>query len=160
RFFGQSALIELAAFGGFTYREGERLKLWQEFLVVLNGPLFGLALYFIASFFLNQVKASEPHAVFGLRFAALVNLFCTIVNLVPVMPLDGGHLFSIVMEAIFGFKGVKIAVVSGLCVAIAVSIFFFAVGAFLPGALFLLLTFESFRALRYYKLFSEKDRDS
>lgn len=159
-FFGQRARIELAAFGGFTYREGERLKLWQEFLVVLNGPLAGLFLFAVASYLLNQVKFSEPHLVFGLRFATIVNLFWTLVNLVPVMPLDGGHLLSILLEAIFGFKGIKIAVVAGLCIAVLISVFFFVIGAFLPGALFLLLTFESFRALRYYKLFSEKDRDS
>ncbi len=50
--------------------------------------------------------------------------------------------------------------ITGLVISISISILFFAIGAFLAGALFLLLTFESFRALRYYKIFNEKDRDA
>lgn len=157
--FGQRARIELAAFGGFTYREGRRLKLWEEFLVVLNGPLSGFLIFLISWFVLTFADFKNPALLFTFKFATIVNLFWTIVNLVPVLPLDGGHLLSIVLEAIFGFRGVKMAVVVGLVIAIAVSIFFFAIGAFLIGALFLLLTFESFRSLRYYKLFTERDRD-
>src|ERR1700727_855793 len=43
--FGQQAQIELMGFGGLTHRRGgKKLKLWQEFLIVLNGPLAGFAL--------------------------------------------------------------------------------------------------------------------
>jgi stage IV sporulation protein FB len=158
--FGQKARIELAAFGGFTYREGRKLKLWEEFLVVLNGPIAGFLLFLAAYTVFQTVKIQNPVAVTLLKFTFAANLFWTIVNLVPVLPLDGGHLLSIILEAIFGFKGVKIAIVVGIAIAIAISIFFFIVGLYLVGALFLILTFESFRSLRYYKIFNEKDRDT
>lgn len=158
--FGQKTRIELAAFGGFTYREGRKLKLWEEFLVVLNGPIAGFLLFLIAYTIYRHVTIETQSLLFVVKFTFVANLFWTVINLVPVLPLDGGHLLSIILEAIFGFKGVKIAIVTGLVVAVGISISFFALGMFLIGALFLILTFESFRSLRYYKIFTEKDRDN
>jgi len=158
--FGQKTRIELAVFGGFTYREGRKLKLWEEFLVVLNGPVAGFLLFLIAYTIYHVVSINHPLLLFVIQFIYKANLFWTVVNLVPVLPLDGGHLMSILLEGIFGFKGVKIAIILGIVVAISISIFFFILGSFLVAALFLILTFESFRSLRYYKIFSEKDRDA
>ncbi len=158
--FGQKTRIELAAFGGFTYRQGRKLKLWEEFIVVLNGPLAGFLLFLLARFVLHTFTIQNAAIDHMLKFTALVNFFWTIVNLIPVLPLDGGHLLSILLEAIFGFRGVKIAIVAGLVISVAVSVFFLAIGRFFIGALFLILTFESFRSLRYYKLLSEPDRDT
>lgn len=157
--FKQKVRIELAAFGGFTYRQGRKLKLSEEFLVVLNGPLAGFLLFVVSYLILQYVKIDNPSLAFLLKFTSTVNLFWTIINLVPVLPLDGGHLLSIILEALFGFKGVKIAIFAGLGIAVAISVFFFVIGAFLAGALFLILTFESFRSLRYYKMLTEQDRD-
>ncbi|NGX53530.1 MAG: Stage IV sporulation protein FB [Chlamydiae bacterium] len=158
--FQQTVRIELAAFGGFTYRQGRKLKLWEEFIVVLNGPMAGLSLGVLAWLCWHFLAIENAALLFVMKFTALVNFFWTVINLVPVLPLDGGHLLSIILEGIFGFKGVKMAIVIGLVIAISISIFFFAIGAFLVGALFLILTFESFRSLRYYKLLKVQDRDS
>lgn len=160
RFFGQKTRIELAAFGGFTYREGRKLKLWEEFLVVLNGPIAGFFLFLVAYTIFRTVNIDNQTIIFILKFTFSANLFWTIINLIPVLPLDGGHLMSIILEAIFGFKGVKMAIVAGIAIAVAISVLFFVMGFFLMGALFLILTFESFRSLRYYKIFNEKDRDT
>ncbi len=158
--FKQRARIELAAFGGFTYREGGKLKLWKEFIVVFNGPLAGFLLFLIAYFFYQNVTLENQLLNFVVKFTFVANLFWTVINLLPVMPLDGGHLLSIILESIFGFKGIKAAIVIGLVISIGISIFFFAVGMFLVGALFMILTFESFRSLRYYRIFNEKDRNT
>ncbi|MCH9610737.1 MAG: hypothetical protein S4CHLAM81_07920 [Chlamydiales bacterium] len=158
--FGQKTRIELAAFGGFTYREGSKLKLWKEFIVVLNGPIVGFLIFLTAYFFSNSLTIENPLLAFMLKFTYIANFFWTVINLIPVMPLDGGHLLSIVMEGIFGFKGIKAAIVIGLAISIIISVTFFALGMFLVGALFLILTFESFRSLRYYRIFKEQDRNS
>jgi Zn-dependent protease len=158
-FFGQKTRVELAAFGGFTYREGRKLKLWEEFFVVLNGPLAGLALSFFAYLLYRNWSVDNPLLSFVIKFTFSANLFWTLVNLVPVLPLDGGHLLSILLEAIFGFKGIKFAIVLGITLAIALSIVFFVLGMFLMVALFLILSFESLRSLKYYRMFTEEDRD-
>jgi len=157
--FGQKTRIELAAFGGFTYRQGGKLKLWKEFLVVLNGPLAGFSLFVLAYLVFRYIPITNSALLFLVKFTFIANLFWTVINLVPVLPLDGGHLLSIILESIFGFKGIKMAIMIGLVIAIAISVGFFIIGQFLVGALFLILTFEGFRSLRYYKIFNEKDRD-
>ena len=160
RLFKQKTRIELAAFGGFTYREGAKLRLWQEFLVVLNGPIAGALLCLAAYLFYRSVPIPNQLLSYMVKFTFVANFFWTAINLLPVMPLDGGHLLSIILEALFGFKGVKAAVIIGLVIAIALSITFFVLGMFLVGALFLILTFEGVRALRYYRIFREGDRNS
>ena len=120
------------------------MAFWEEFLVVLNGPISGFILFLIAYGIYRNFTIENQVLLFVLKFAFVANLFWTIVNLVPVLPLDGGHLMSIILESIFGFRGVKMAIVAGLVIAVGISIFFFAVGMFLIGALFLILTFEGF----------------
>ena len=110
--FQQTVRIELAAFGGFTYRQGRKLKLWEEFIVVLNGPMAGLSLGVLAWLCWHFLAIENAALLFVMKFTALVNFFWTVINLVPVLPLDGGHLLSIILEGIFGFKGVKMAIAS------------------------------------------------
>lgn len=157
--FQQKARIELAAFGGFTYREGRKLRLWEEFLVVINGPLAGLLLALGASLIYTFIPPTNSALLFLLKFTARVNFFWTVMNLLPLLPLDGGHVLSIILEAIFGFRGVQAALIIGLIVGVAVTTFSFIIGEFLLGAIFLILTFESFRSFRYYKMLTAKDRD-
>ncbi|MCB1181593.1 MAG: site-2 protease family protein [Chlamydiia bacterium] len=158
--FGQKTRIELAVFGGFTYRQGRKLKLWEEFLVVLNGPIAGFILCVIAYFIAHHATIKNTYIFFMVNFTAMANFFWALINLVPILPLDGGHLMSIILEAIFGFKGVRYAIVVGLVIGSAITIFFFVISQWFIGALFLILTFESFRSLKYYRLLSERDRDT
>ncbi|EKE08125.1 MAG: metallopeptidase, M50 family, partial [uncultured bacterium] len=74
----------------------------------------------------------------------VANLFWSIINLLPVLPLDGGQLLRIVLEACFGVKGFKAALLVGALLAIAISLYFFLVGAYLVGAFFFLFAYQSF----------------
>lgn len=161
RAFGQKCRIELAGFGGFTYREGRRLKLWQEFFVVLNGPLVGLLLYFGLSFWAPHLPLAEyPVAARLLSILLFINLFWTLINLLPILPLDGGHLLSILLESLFGFRGVKIALYLGVSIAALCALLAFLFQAFLLGALFVILLFEGVRSLRLHHLLKAEDRNA
>src|SRR3990167_10172085 len=83
--FGQKPRIELIAFGGLTYPEGPKLSHWKEFVVVLNGPIFGFCLFLLATLLLPYVPPPAQPMVATFQ---VVNLFWTIVNLLPVLPLD------------------------------------------------------------------------
>lgn len=159
--FGQTAEISLMGFGGVTQRHGPKLKLWQEFLIVLAGPLAGflLCLLVFAVRMYIQPGVSE-YLIYGLTIAIYINLFWTVVNLLPVLPLDGGHLMRIVMEGIFGFKGYRIAMFLSMLAAIAIGILFFIVQFMIAGALFLMFAFECYRNWSNAKVMTENDRDS
>jgi len=161
-FFGQTAKIELVGLGGVTQRKGsEKLKLWQEFIIVLNGPLAGFTLAAISWWAYSILHEIHPDSLvtYASKIAFYVNFFWTILNLLPVQPLDGGKLFSIFLESIFGLKGVKIALFISLLLAAAFGIFFFAMREFFIGSVFMLFTFESYKSWKESLSITEADQN-
>ncbi|MBS0604608.1 MAG: site-2 protease family protein [Verrucomicrobia bacterium] len=157
--FGQSPRIELVALGGLTYHNGQKLPFWKQFFIVLNGPLFGFLLAILASILLQFPTFSQGMVGSILSLTRIVNIFWTVVNLLPVMPLDGGQLLRIILERIFGLKGFKYSIATSMVIALAISVFFFVTQAFLIGALFFLLAFQSYDTFRRTRHLSENDRD-
>lgn len=156
--FGQKAKIDLVGFGGVTQRAGPKLKLWKEFIIVFCGPLFGFCLAFLT--YLVLIKTGErPIWRFILEITFYVNVFWTAVNLLPVQPLDGGRLLSILLEGIFGIRGIKIAYFLSILIATIVGLFFFALQAILAGSLFLILAFESYRSWQSSLSMHEQDQN-
>lgn len=160
RYFGQTAEINLVALGGETYRRGNPLKFWQEFLVVLDGPLMGFLLFAI-SFMLLKHMTEESSIIlrYLLTVFSYVNFYWTLINLLPIQPLDGGRLLSIILEGAFGLTGLKVALFLSVLFSILVSVFFFTSGNLLVGSLFLLFTYESFQTWRNTLPLMPSDRD-
>jgi len=157
--FKQNPRIELVALGGLTYHEGGGiLPFWKQFLIVFNGPLFGFILVIVASLLLQIPSLAEGIIGVILSLTRVVNLFWTVVNLLPVMPLDGGQLMRIVFEKLFGAKGLRYAMIASLSIALLFSLFFFLMQQFLIGALFFLFAFQSYDLIRKTRHFSETDR--
>jgi Zn-dependent protease len=157
--FGQHPRIELVALGGLTYHGGDKLPFWRQFFIVLNGPLFGFVLFLIASLLLLIPSLASGTVGSVINLTRIVNLFWTVVNLLPVLPLDGGQLLRIVLEGIFGLKGFKYALIASIAVAVGISLFFFLYQAFIIGALFFLFAFQSYDTYRRTRQLSEPDRN-
>src|SRR5438105_9521679 len=87
--FRQKARIQFIALGGVTTFEGPKISYPKQFLITLNGPLFGFGLFLLATFLL-PLSHSFPLLGKILKMTQIANLFWTIVNLLPVLPLDGG----------------------------------------------------------------------
>lgn len=157
--FKQKAQIQLVALGGLTSFEGPKLRFWQQFLITFNGPLFGFFLFVIATFFLAIDLSKSPLIYQILKSVQMANLFWTVINLLPVLPLDGGQLLRIVMEAAFGLKGFKAALLLGALIAALISFYFFIVQAFLVGAIFFLFAFQNFDSWRKSRFATSSDRE-
>jgi stage IV sporulation protein FB len=155
----QNPRIDLIALGGVTYHEAQKLSFWKQFFISFDGPLFGFLLFGICGALLHipSVAASPFAPVIALM--RLVNLFWTIVNLLPVLPLDGGQLLRIVLERIFGLKGFKYAVLVGLVVSLGISLVCFLYQQFFIGALFFLLAFQNYDTIRRTRHLTESDRN-
>lgn len=155
--FGYVPRIELVAMGGATYHEGEGLPFWRRFFIIFNGPFFGFILFIIATLLL-QVKALYLSQVASiLTLIQVVNLFWTLVNLIPVIPLDGGQLLRCVLEAIFGIKGFRYTLIFGAILSLGISLFFFLYQQLFMGALFFLFAFQSYDAFRKTKKITKED---
>jgi Zn-dependent protease len=155
--FKQKARIQLIALGGVTMFDGPKLKFWQQFLITFNGPLFGFFLFLAAT---GLLHFSWPPLLFKvLKATQVANLFWTIVNLLPVLPLDGGQLLRIVLEAIFGIRGFKASLLIGAVLAALISFYFFMIQGFLIGAFFFLFAFQSFDSWRKSRHVTRADRE-
>ena len=157
--FKQKARIDLVALGGLTSYEGPKLKFWQQFLIVFNGPLFGFGLFLVATILLQLQLFHIPLLLGILKATQVANLFWTIINLLPVLPLDGGQLLRIALEAFFGLKGYKAALLIGAILAGSIACAFFLMRGYLVGALFFLFAFQSFDLWRKSRIATVEDRD-
>lgn len=156
--FGHQTKITLMLSGGITERKGGPLKLWQEFLVVINGPLFGFVLCILSFLALGSLQPEKGTFLYiALGASTFINFFWNVLNLFPVGPLDGGRLLNICLEAVLGTRGIRIGYFIGIIVGAIVGILGFVVGQPFIGALFCLLAFESFRAFQQALQMTEHD---
>lgn len=108
--------VVLYAGGGYCQR-ARSASAYQDELIVAMGPIVTAVLWavpaLIAPFF------NSPTLVWGLYTLSNINLFLLIFNLMPVMPLDGGRLFQLILgrfmprrqaTVIAGYVGLLIAV--------------------------------------------------
>lgn len=160
-FFKQHVHIDLLAFGGLTHRHGKKLKKWQEFLVTFNGPLAGMLFCIFVYLPLVFIEPTQDGLLnYALRSTIIINIFWTVLNLLPIQPLDGGHLLSITLEAIFGLKGLKIALFISIVLAALMTIAGFAYNQLFIGIIFFMFTFENYRLWKNSLPLTDLDQDS
>ncbi len=158
--FGRTCRIELVAMGGLTYHDGPELSSWKQFLIIFDGPFFGFLLG-LGAYFLEGLPqiTSLPLKVFLNNFKS-INWFWTAVNLLPILPLDGGQILRVVLEKIFHAKGVRYAFGFSMLLALLISLFLFVTQNFLAGAIIFLFAFESFDGFRKTKHLKDSDRNN
>jgi Zn-dependent protease len=157
--FGQKPKIALIAMGGVTTYEEKNLKFWKQFLIVLNGPLAGILLFLLSALILSFGFIKNPILLSFFQIMQLVNFFWSIINLLPVLPLDGGQLLRIALEWIFGIKGFRLSLLLGMVIALCFSVFFFIKEDFFIGAIFFLFAYQSFDMWRKAKFLDPVDRN-
>lgn len=108
RAFGYAPVVELWAFGGLTYRAtGERTPAGRFLAVTLAGPGAGLAL---GGAILAWLRLAAPLDLGPLAAAAVVDLLWVnigwaILNLIPILPLDGGNALASFLDLVTGGRG-------------------------------------------------------
>lgn len=157
--FGQRSEINLIGLGGLTVRKGGKLKLWKEFVVVLNGPIAGFCLAIVCYYLKKIINPAEGTvSAYLLTIAIWINVFWTLVNLLPIQPLDGGRLLSILLESILGIRGIKTALFLGMALSACLGVFFILTHNLFAGAIFFLFAFENYRSWRSSLEINEQDQ--
>ncbi|WP_309892248.1 site-2 protease family protein [Archangium sp.] len=106
RMFGYRPSIELVWLGGLTRTNAPTTIPWHRMVVVTAaGPLAGLLLGLTALGVLKFAGLGSPILNTILLWFFLANLFWTLFNLLPVPPLDGGHIVSTVATRFLGRAG-------------------------------------------------------
>ncbi|HYV67693.1 MAG TPA: site-2 protease family protein, partial [Myxococcales bacterium] len=100
--FGGRPEIHLEGFGGVTFpRLLQRPSAGKQVLLSVAGPLAGLALG-IAAWTLDSLVSFDPRSPAAAVLAMIewTSVFWAMLNLLPVVPLDGGHVLEAVLEGI------------------------------------------------------------
>lgn len=105
---GMQPWIRLMAFGGMTgWMRPRSLTPWQQIGVSVAGPAVGITIggtFLLAM--LGGLFAGAPPAVNRLaNYVIWVNLGWGVLNLLPILPLDGGHITSSLAEMVAGRRG-------------------------------------------------------
>ncbi|MFM7180047.1 MAG: metalloprotease [Verrucomicrobiales bacterium] len=96
-FGGRGPEIYLVFFGGLCAFRHANFTRWQEMAMVVAGPMVNILLAVACHLALDLGFNLHGLAVeFLIRFYA-VNLVLGILNLVPVLPLDGGHILRLLV---------------------------------------------------------------
>ncbi len=150
RIYGQKPRITLQGMGGLTSGSGP-LTGSSDIVVSLAGPLTGLILLGVPAFLLQNPSGTSATWDLVLRELVFVNVAWSGVNLLPVLPLDGGQVAASVLRRFKGPDGQLLAhkvsiAVAGLAALLAYQL------NYVFGALFAVF----FIAQNYTSLRSER----
>ena len=145
RFGGVGPVIYLHGFGGICGFQQAKFTRKQDFFMTLAGPAAGYALGILA---LGLSIALPPDA--PVKFVDLVsttvfiNFLWSTLNLLPVMPLDGGRM----LQALLGPRRIKITLWIGLATAVILIPLAFKTGFLILPILLGYFAWQHFSALR------------
>jgi Zn-dependent protease len=118
RAFGAKPAITLHAMGGLTHFEGGKMTRSQSWLISFAGPAAGLALGLLV----YAVTYSRPmgHDMKDVVQSILwINIGWSLINLLPVVPFDGGHMMSAFLGPRHALLNALISATVGSAVAVA-----------------------------------------
>ena len=99
RRYGQEPQILLAGLGGLTSGSGEPLPPRRDVVVSLAGPLTGLVLVGLPALAVGRTtEGLSPEASTILDDLVFVNIGWAVLNLLPILPLDGGRVSAALLS--------------------------------------------------------------
>lgn len=119
--YGAQPEIVLWGGGGLAIPHGGRFTRTQSFIISAAGPAFGLMLWAFSERYFHYFPPKTEMAAVLRNNIIFVNLGWSILNLLPVIPLDGGRM----LEALLGPKKIKITAGIGLVLAIGMAAYAF-----------------------------------
>jgi stage IV sporulation protein FB len=115
RKFGARSEIVLQAFGGYAAYSGARLTRPQSFAVTAAGPAVQIVLGLALLQVLRYLPDLNPNMLYFLKILVWISLVWAILNLLPVLPLDGGQM----LNAILGPQRIRITLWTTIIVSVA-----------------------------------------
>ncbi len=144
--YGKQVEIVLQAFGGYAaYSGGGRLSRLQSFLITAAGPAIQILLGVAVLILIKQVDGISERGQYFFTTLCLISFAWAILNLLPVLPMDGGRL----LETMLGPQRIRLTLQISMCVAVLIAVLalVFKVGMLLP--IFMgFMAYESYKALK------------
>jgi Zn-dependent protease len=141
--FGSRPSIVLYGLGGVTSGAAPERR-WQSVIVSLAGPLLPFVLMGAPAIVLSATDWAEAtdHREILLRMVVWVNVWWGLLNLLPLLPLDGGHVAE-------EFIGARAARVLTIVVAVPLGIYAFSEDLPFAAVLAFLCGYQAWQQLRH-----------
>ncbi|MCF7762049.1 MAG: hypothetical protein K9N62_00090 [Verrucomicrobia bacterium] len=99
RHFGADPAIRLHGLGGATFLPEGRFSRKENILVTAAGPAAGLLLGVLIYALVRVGLSDSPNPLLGLaaRYGLYINFVWSLLNLLPILPLDGGQILRDVL---------------------------------------------------------------
>ena len=145
RRFGNRVEIVLQAFGGYAAYSGAPLTRKRTFMVTAAGPGFQIVLGVLALAVWRAVPALNANMEYFLTSLAAISLIWAVLNLLPILPLDGGRL----VETTLGPERLKTTLIISCATGALVCLISFTL-FFQPflGIFMGMFAYQSFKALQ------------
>jgi len=149
--------IHLLMFGGETVWNPNGTRFHHSWEILLNAAgvtvniLIALVCFLIREF----VEIQQPFVYNIVQFSLMINMFLAVLNLFPVLPLDGGKLFHNLIRLVVK---PRTAIISTLLVSLVVALLTAVGGIYIfPGSILLpvLFGFFAFNNFKSLKAFFE-----
>ncbi|WP_339729785.1 site-2 protease family protein [uncultured Gimesia sp.] len=157
RHFGWPPEIVLYHFGGLAmFQPYSGMTTRRSIIVSAAGPFAGFA-FLGAVMFFRLISARfgfwDQFSREGLFYVTVtfhylffINLYWGLINLAPVLPLDGGHICEDICKAVKRYRGDILAIQISMVVAGALAFYFFQQQFRYAGIMFALFAFFNFQA--------------
>lgn len=143
--FGAPTRIVLHSFGGYATFPANHFSRGQNILVTAAGPGIQIVLGLLA-FALILYAPLPSSAIKGFfYFLFVISLFWAVLNLIPVIPLDGGQLLA----SILGPRRVRLALQISMITAVAAGLLlFFKLGSFIFPIFLGMMAYQNYQTLQ------------
>lgn len=149
-----NCMIVLHGFGGMTVPLQHRQRKYSFFgaaaecFLAFSGPLAGFILALLAIILLYVVPENAVLVIFFLKWTAVISIFWGIFNLLPIYPMDGGHISREVFLFFSPWRGVEYSLILSMTLAVLLAI----AAVFLLGEIFIACFFAFFAYQNYQEL--------
>ena len=150
---GWPAEIVLYFGGGLTFSQRHsRRTPWREIAVALAGPFAGFGLFGLVLFVNRLLNTNglliHPYRAEVVRNLVWINYYWGLVNLLPVLPLDGGNVCRSLLELWRVRDPQRMACQISVPVAGAIAAYFFSIDARFAGIMFAMMCFQNITSLQ------------
>lgn len=116
----------------------------RSFLITAAGPAIQIVLGLVALFIFRQSSGLSLTMATFLQILYWISIFWALLNLLPIIPLDGGRL----MESLFGSGRIRITLIISFVTAATVCIYSISLKSYYGAMMFGMFAFRSFKALQ------------
>jgi stage IV sporulation protein FB len=148
---GLQPWIRLMAFGGMTgWMRPRQLTAGQNILISASGPAVGISIggAVLVAGLAGVFAGASPAILRVLDYVLWVNLGWGVLNLLPILPLDGGHILASVAGLVAGRNGRIGARVFSIVLTVVIGLWALLAGQWWIAILGVVLTLANVQGLR------------